>query len=614
MVKLPYRSESGVALPAATRSYPNGQIPKELLHSCGIRNFVMAEPAARACRAMVTAAAADGIRLDATGTYRSYDQQVALFTSRYTKTRLSGRPTKSWNGVTYYQLPNTAMAASPGTSKHGLGLTPDLAQRSSGGALEGVGTATLTWLAAHGPSFGFWNSVTSEPWHWPYFPGDDIPAAVLEMEKSGAIRLPPTVPSDPAERERFYRELPRTGVLSKGAVGPGVEAVQWALTRAGFPTGIDGDFGPATAKAVRDFQQAKKLVVDGVVGADTWAKLGLLADGKNPEENATPPRRKKAAKKKRAAKKRAAKKRAGAKKKGGRKKAAKKKQPLPEHGAVAAAAAAHRAGFDGDDVAAITAIAGRESRWRADAVNPNTSDRGMWQINWKNLQGKGYDELRARLGVDSDTDLLDLDTNAEVAFFMYEDSLRMKKPWFPWRASDKGYKNNGPGWDPDGSHTWHTEEFAAEATAAAKAVLGGEVAAPPTDSKTTTSSTSAPSAGSILYKIGPDDSDGLIAIVSRCLGLTAAPWPTRSAAAEAVAEHNGGTLDSVWQPGDVLAFPAEIDGVRSYEVQKGNGLIAIAKGLGLGGSKKAQELVADINAWQGTTPQPGAIWFGGPAA
>ena len=37
--------------------------------------------------------------------------------------------------------------------------------------------------------------------------------------------------------------------------------------------GIDGDFGTATQKAVKDFQKANKLVVDGVVGAMTWAAL-----------------------------------------------------------------------------------------------------------------------------------------------------------------------------------------------------------------------------------------------------------------------------------------------------------------------------------------------------
>jgi peptidoglycan hydrolase-like protein with peptidoglycan-binding domain len=357
----------------------------------------------------VAAAAADGVRLDATGTYRTYDEQVSLFTQRYSKSPISGRQTKQWNGVTYWQKPGVAMAASPGTSKHGLGVTADLAQRSATGALEGVGPVTLSWLAAHGPSFGFWNSVKSEPWHWPYFPGDDIPSAVLELEGAGAIRLQPAVPSDPRRREAFYQELPREGVLSKGARGLGVEAVQWALTRAGIATGIDGTFGPATERSVREFQAAKGLTVDGLVGPKTWATLGLLADGAKPQENAEPPGKKKPA----------AKPATPAAKPPAAPASTPKKQPgPPQQGASAAAAAAYRAGFRGDDLTTITAIAGRESGWKSDQANPRTSDRGMWQINWKNLQGKGYDGLRAQLAITRDADLFDLDTNAAVAFFM----------------------------------------------------------------------------------------------------------------------------------------------------------------------------------------------------
>ncbi|MDX2381824.1 MAG: peptidoglycan-binding protein [Acidimicrobiia bacterium] len=611
-IKLPYRSESQVSLPQVVRSYGNGKIPDQLLVSCGIRSFKMVEPAARACRAMVAAAAADGIVLDATGTYRSYAQQEMLFKQRYTTSPQSGRKTKKWNGRTYWQKPGVAMAATPGTSKHGLGVTPDLAQRSAAGKLQSVGTSTLAWLAANGPSFGFWNSVKSEAWHWPYFPGDDIPAVVLQMEGGGQVRLQPAVPDDPKRREAFYKGLPRSGVLSKGARGPAVEAVQWALTRAGFPAGIDGDFGPATERAVKEFQTAKKLTVDGLIGANTWAKLGLLADGRQPQEDVTPPPPKPAAKKPAPAKKAPA-------KKAPAKKPTAKQAAAVVHGSAAAAAAAYRAGFRGDDIASITMIAGRESRWQSDRKNPRTSDRGMWQINWKNLQTDGYRDLRARLGIETDADLLDLDTNAAVAFQMFEDSVRFGEPWFPWRGSETGHDGSGPGWDSKGDHLWHTEDFAVEATAAAAAAVKGKGKAPASATPKKTKTSKKQAAGGTGTKGTPqgsyiftsDDADGFIAVVGRCLGITDAPWALRSSVATAVAEHNGVTLDNVWRPGDSVEIPSTIEGVRTYTVAAGDGMIAIAKGLGLGRSAAAQKKAAAINAWQGATPHAGNTWYGG---
>jgi hypothetical protein len=64
--------------------------------------------------------------------------------------------------------------------------------------------------------------------------------------------------------------------LSIGASGEWVSYAQQLLTNAGYPPQdhqIDGLFGPLTNEAVRDFQGAHHLHVDGIIGPATWAAL-----------------------------------------------------------------------------------------------------------------------------------------------------------------------------------------------------------------------------------------------------------------------------------------------------------------------------------------------------
>jgi hypothetical protein len=72
----------------------------------------------------------------------------------------------------------------------------------------------------------------------------------------------------------------KLSVLNRGAKGNQVEALQalligynYKMENNGTTYGRDGSFGSATDKAVRAYQKANGLEVDGSVGPKTWAKL-----------------------------------------------------------------------------------------------------------------------------------------------------------------------------------------------------------------------------------------------------------------------------------------------------------------------------------------------------
>ena len=56
--------------------------------------------------------------------------------------------------------------------------------------------------------------------------------------------------------------------LKKGSTGEYVEQLQAIL---GIT--VDGDFGPKTETAVKDYQTQNGLKPDGIVGSKTWAEM-----------------------------------------------------------------------------------------------------------------------------------------------------------------------------------------------------------------------------------------------------------------------------------------------------------------------------------------------------
>lgn len=74
-------------------------------------------------------------------------------------------------------------------------------------------------------------------------------------------------------------------VLRIGNKGKEVEELQSKLNILGYGLVVDGDFGPATSKAVVNFQNGNGLDSDGVVGPATTAKLDeMIARIKIPPE------------------------------------------------------------------------------------------------------------------------------------------------------------------------------------------------------------------------------------------------------------------------------------------------------------------------------------------
>ena len=62
-------------------------------------------------------------------------------------------------------------------------------------------------------------------------------------------------------------------LVRQGDDGPRVSAVQFLLRGHGSEIPADGMFGPLTDGAVREFQSERGLVVDGIVGNETWPTL-----------------------------------------------------------------------------------------------------------------------------------------------------------------------------------------------------------------------------------------------------------------------------------------------------------------------------------------------------
>lgn len=85
------------------------------------------------------------------------------------------------------------------------------------------------------------------------------------------VYAPTPVPQVPQAPVNNYPAYP--GIQRRGSKGTFVRQFQAKLRDRGWNITVDGDFGPATEKIVRQFQKEKGLGVDGIVGPNTWKAI-----------------------------------------------------------------------------------------------------------------------------------------------------------------------------------------------------------------------------------------------------------------------------------------------------------------------------------------------------
>ncbi len=123
--------------------FGNGAVPADALAPVGDTNHRLWAPAANGLSALIDDAAAEGIDIGITDSYRPLAVQERLAKEK---------------GL-YSQ---GGLAAVPGTSNHGWGVATDLDM--DGPALE--------WMRENGWRYGFVEDVPREPWHWTYRPAN----------------------------------------------------------------------------------------------------------------------------------------------------------------------------------------------------------------------------------------------------------------------------------------------------------------------------------------------------------------------------------------------------------------------------------------------------------
>ena len=112
-------------------------------------------------------------------------------------------------------------------------------------------------------------TFTNTPQNTPSY--DKTTGFLTDYGKS--IGAKPVQPNDPASVSQGTQYNLGNINLQRGSKGKEVEELQKALNAQGANLKVDGDFGPATQEAVRNYQEKNGIKKDGIVGQQTLATL-----------------------------------------------------------------------------------------------------------------------------------------------------------------------------------------------------------------------------------------------------------------------------------------------------------------------------------------------------
>jgi peptidoglycan hydrolase-like protein with peptidoglycan-binding domain len=102
-------------------------------------------------------------------------------------------------------------------------------------------------------------------------------SAVTSVQATHLLKHPPNVVTQGPDDICTYTDSRPS--LRLGSSGSAVQQAQCYLNQAiAADLDEDGDFGPVTQSATRDFQQCAGIVVDGRIGAQTWSFLSFWAN------------------------------------------------------------------------------------------------------------------------------------------------------------------------------------------------------------------------------------------------------------------------------------------------------------------------------------------------